>query len=341
MELFTPVHSEAASSLATALVASSQAPLLLLDANLIVLGASTSFCAAFQLDPLTITGGALGALGAGEWNGRQLNSLLLATVAGDAAIDAYEMDLVREGKPSLRLVLNAHKLEYADAANIRIVLAATDVTAARLAEKLKDDLVREKQILLQELQHRVANSLQIIASVLLQSARKVQSEETRTHLNDAHHRVMSIATLQQQLATSRIGEVELRSYFANLCRSIGASMISDHDRISLVTTVDESKTSADVSVSLGLIVTELVINALKHAFPGHAQVGKITVDYRADGTSWTMTVGDNGVGMPADHARTKPGLGTGIVDALSRQLDASVDVADAAPGTTVSIIHRR
>ena len=341
MELFTPIHSEAAGSLATALVASSQAPLLLLDGDLIVLGASTSFCRAFALDPLVITGKPLSGLGTGEWGGRRLNSLLLATVTNDAAIDAYEMDLIRDGHEPCRLVLNAHKLDYADAENVRIVLAATDVTAARLAEKLKDDLVREKQILLQELQHRVANSLQIIASVLLQSARKVQSEESRIHLNDAHHRVMSIATLQQQLATSRIGEVELRSYFADLCRSIGASMISDHERISLTTNIDDSKTSADVSVSLGLIVTELVINALKHAFPGHNQVGKISVDYRSQGKAWTMTVGDDGIGMPADHASTKPGLGTGIVDALSKQLDASVSVsvADADPGTTVSIIH--
>jgi two-component sensor histidine kinase len=339
VELFTPIHSEAASSLATALVASSQAPLLLLDGQLTVLGASKSFCEAFQLDALPIIGKALAELGAGEWNVRQLNSLLLATVAGDAAIDAYEMDLVRDGRESRRLVLNAHKLDYSDGENVRVVLAVADVTAARLAEKLKDDLVREKQILLQELQHRVANSLQIIASVLLQSARKVQSEESRTHLNDAHHRVMSIATLQKQLATSRIGEVELRSYFADLCRSLGASMISDHDRISLTTSVDDSKTSAEVSVSLGLIVTELVINALKHAFPGRSQIGKITVDYRSQDKAWTMTVGDNGVGMPADHASTKPGLGTGIVDALSRQLDASVSVTDAAPGTTVSIVH--
>ena len=81
-------------------------------------------------------------------------------------------------------------------------LAVADVTAARAADKLKDDLLREKAILLQEVQHRVANSLQIIASVLLQSARKVQSEETRGHLKDAHNRVMSVAARAK--ATGRL-----------------------------------------------------------------------------------------------------------------------------------------
>ena len=144
----------------------------------------------------------------------------------------------------------------------------TDVTSSRLADKLKDDLVQKNQILLQELQHRVANSLQIIASVPMQSARKVQSEETRTHLHDAHHRVMSIATLQKQLAIGSSDHVALDQYFKDLCASIGASMIDDLERVTLISNADTTVTSANVSVSLGLIVTELVINALKHAFPG-------------------------------------------------------------------------
>lgn len=333
------LSAEAANSLSMALILSSQAPLLLLDGTLTVQGASSSFCDAFQLDPAQMKGVKLSQLGQGEWNVRQLESLLMATVSGNAAIDAYEMDLVRVGKKPCRLVLNAHKLDYSDADNIRIVLAVTDVTAAKLAEKLKDDLVREKQILLQELQHRVANSLQIIASVLMQGAKKVQSDEARLHLHDAHHRVMSIATLQSQLAASRIGEVELRSYFTDLCRSIGASMIPDHERLTLTSTVDDTHTSAEVSVSLGLIVTELVINALKHAFPGHGSGRKIAVDYRTQGNGWKMTVSDNGIGMPVDAASAKPGLGTGIVDALSKQLDATVSVTSAKPGTRVSIVH--
>lgn len=334
-----PLPPEAAGSLAMALITSSQAPLILLDDDLNVMGASNSFCRIFEVSPAGMAGKKLTELGAGEWNVPQLDSLLRATAAGDAAIDAYEMDLVREGKKPCRLVLNAHKLDYLDADTVRIVLAVTDVTAARLAEKIKDDLVREKQILLQELQHRVANSLQIIAAVLMRSARTVQSEETRAHLHDAHHRVMSIATMQKQLALSRHGDVELRSYFGDLCRSIGASMIADHDQLSLSSTVDESIVAADVSVSLGLIVTELVINSLKHAFPVEGRTGEIVVDYLSKGTGWTLTVADNGAGMSGDRASAKPGLGTGIVEALSKQLDASVSVTDADPGTRVSIVH--
>jgi two-component sensor histidine kinase len=338
VEFFVSVPPESASSLAMALIMSSQAPLVLLDDELRVIAASHSFCRAFAIRQSSLIGTRFLELGAGEWNVPQLKSLLQATLAGIASVDAYEMDLVRAGQAPCRLVLGVRKLDYFDADNVRLVLSVADVTAARLADKLRDDLVREKQILLQELQHRVANSLQIIASVIMQSARRVQSEESRAHLHDAHHRVMSIATMQRQLAASRLGEVELRAYFRDLCGSIGASMISDPERLRLTSTADDSKVVADVSVSLGLIVTELVINALKHAFPGHDPEGSIAVDYLASGESWTLSVGDNGIGMHTG-ADVKPGLGTGIVEALAKQLDATVAVTDCRPGTRVSVVH--
>jgi two-component sensor histidine kinase len=338
MAAHTLLHPDTATSLALAVVTSSNAPLLLLDAEHKVIAASTSFCRVFDIDPLSVPGRKLSDLGMGEWDVPQLGLLLKATMGGYAEIDAYEMDLVRKGHETRRLVLNAQRLAYLDKENVRIVLTVVDVTDARVAAKLKDDMLREKAILLQELQHRVANSLQIIASVLLQSARRVQSEETRNHLYDAHQRVMSVATMQQQLAASRLGEVELRAYFVDLCKSIGASMIRDRHQLSLEVRSDDSVTSADVSVSLGLIVTELVINALKHAFPGRRR-GMIMVDYHAEGPDWTLSVGDNGVGIPTDPESAKPGLGTSIVEALARQLEAIVDVADAHPGTMVSIVH--
>jgi two-component system, sensor histidine kinase PdtaS len=334
----TTAHSDVSLNLALAVIASSTAPLLLLDEDLTLIAASKSFCREFQIAPATVPGRALRELGAGEWEVPQLISLLKATASGFADIDSFEIDLSREGRDNRRLVLNAQKLDYGDGESIRLLLAVSDVTDARIAEKLKDDMLKEKAVLLQELQHRVANSLQIIASVLMQSARKVQSSETRGHLYEAHQRVMSVAALQKQLASSSVSDVELRPYLTALCDSIGASMIRDHNQLSLDVAVDESTTTADVSVSLGLIVTELVINALKHAFPGDRS-GTIKVDYRSHGPNWTLSVKDNGVGMPADAADAKPGLGTSIIQALTRQLNASIKVADAGPGTTVSVGH--
>jgi two-component system, sensor histidine kinase PdtaS len=331
-------HRDVGLNLALAVIASSTAPLLLLDGDLTLIAASNSFCEAFQIDPTTVSGRPLRELGSGEWNIVQLISLLNATASGFAKIERYELDLSRKGREDRQLVLNAQKLEYGNEDTVRLLLAVSDVTDARIAEKLKDDMLKEKAVLLQELHHRVANSLQIVASVLMQSARKVQSDEIRTHLFDAHQRVMSVASLQKQLSTSSATDVELRPYFTALCNSIGASMIRDHNQLSLDVSVDKSVTTADVSVSLGLIVTELVINALKHAFPGDRS-GKIKVDYHSHGPNWTLSVTDNGVGMSSDPVSIRAGLGTSIVYALTRQLQAVIKVADAGPGTAVSIAH--
>jgi len=342
----TPANPDIALDLALAVIGSSDTPLLLLNSALVVVAASRSFCRVFQVDPARVQGIALAELGAGEWNVPQLAALLRATASGYAEVHDYEMDLKREGRANRALVVNAHVLDYSNGTDARLILAASDVTDARAAEQFtndllrdKDALLREKAVLLQELQHRVANSLQIIASVLMQSARKVQSEETRTHLFDAHQRVMSVAALQQHLAASAVDDVKLRPYLIALCESIGASMIRDHGKLTLDVSVDDSITSADMSVSLGLIVTELVINALKHAFPGRHRAGDIAVDYRADGEGFVLSVTDNGVGIAAGEGAITPGLGTGIVDALAKQLGGTVETTDTAPGTKVSIVR--
>ncbi len=325
-------------SLALAVVAQSAAPLLLLDAELRVLAVSASFSRAFRLEPSSVLGRVVFDLGGGEWNMPRLRSLLGVTLGGGDPIDAYELDLELGAPPPRRLVLQACRLDYADADQVRLLLTATDVTEARLQEQRQADLLREKAILLQEIQHRVANSLQIIASVIMQSARRVQSEEARSNLRDAHHRVISVATVQQYLGASRVGEVELRPYFTQLCHSLAASMILDPIRLTLKVDVDDSTTTGEASVSMGLIVTELVINALKHGFPDHRS-GVITVAFKSEGGGWRLSVTDDGVGMSKQPGGVQPRLGSTIVEALARQLLAQVRITDMDPGVRVAIEH--
>ena len=338
-DLVPGLASDLALDLALAVVAASTVPLVLLDGDATVVAASASFCRAFAVDPGRVTGRTVYNLGRGEWNIPRLRSLLAATLSGGAQVDAYEIDLRTAADGVRRLVLNAQVVDYAAVAPVRLLLTITDVTEARLAEKIRDDLIRDKAVLVQEVQHRVANSLQIIASVLMQSARRVGSDEARDHLHAAHGRVMSIAAVQAQLAYSGTGDVALKAYLTQLCASIGASMIDDHDRLAIAVTVDSSTVKADTSISLGLVVTELVINALKHAFPGD-RAGTIGVDYRAHGPSWTLSVRDDGVGMPAANDGVRAGLGTSIVEALARQLKARIEVSEARPGTRVALDHR-
>src|SRR5580700_7712082 len=103
-------HPDVALNLALAVIASSTAPLLLLNGDLTLVAASNSFCRAFKIDPASVPDKALSELGAGEWNVPQLKSLLKATASGHAEIEGYEIDLCRAGQANRRLVINAQKL---------------------------------------------------------------------------------------------------------------------------------------------------------------------------------------------------------------------------------------
>ncbi|KPF70896.1 hypothetical protein IP88_11240 [alpha proteobacterium AAP81b] len=329
---------EAGLAMTLAVVAAAATPLLLLDGECSIFAASQSFRDAFGLAPVPAPLGSIFDLGGGEWNLLRLRSLLEATLAGDESIPAYERDLALPGRGRRRLVLNARKLVYpGDGGRQQLLLAVADVTDLRLADEAHERLLREKVLLLKEIQHRIANSLQIVASVLMQSARRVSNDESRVHLCDAHSRVMAIAELQTHLSGAPEGQVDVRSYLDKLCQSVSASMIDDHKRLTIVVIADSGSVSADVSVSLGLVVTELVINALKHAFAPDMR-GRITVNYRSNGDEWRLEVWDDGRGMPKVAAA--PGLGTSIVTALARHLKADVTVSDAKPGTSVVMRHR-
>jgi len=218
-----------------------------------------------------------------------------------------------------------------------ILLAIEDVTRRREAEREKDELLQQKEILLQEMQHRVANSLQIIASILLLKARTVQSEETRLHLQDAHQRVMSVATAQQQLHASGLNErIEIGPYLTKLCASLATSMVGDRRPISIEVKATSGSATSSEAVSLGLIVTELVINALKHGFP-EGDEGEILVSYDAEHSGWRLSVADNGSGAKEATEPPHIGLGTSLVEALAHQLNAAVQKTSGAEGTTVTI----
>ncbi|MBA3677211.1 MAG: response regulator [Sphingosinicella sp.] len=326
-------------SLTMAVIGASPTPLLLLDGELRVAGASESFCDAFDIDPATIVGIPMLELGPGEWGLPQLRAFLTAIAAGTPEATALEAELKGHEAGPRYLCIHARLLAYGKLSQPRLLVAVADVTDARANERAKDEEVERLSVLLREVRHRVANSLQIVSAVLLQNAGRSKSTETRSSLTAAHNRVMSVASLERQLSTSEDGDqsVDLQTYFTCLCDSMAAAMVGDKQKVALVVTARGSVPSR-VSVSLGLIVTELVTNALKYAFP-HGRAGQIKIGYQAHGPNWSLTVTDDGVGMPADPALIRTGLGTSIVQALARQLQATINAVPAEAGTIISIEH--
>ena len=328
-------------TLANAIVDTVRDPLVVLDQDLRVIAASRSFYSTFRLVRDDVRSHLLYEIDGGQWDIPELRELLGAISNGQATVEDYEVDRKFPAIGQRIMLLNARKVFYEKGAHSTVLLAFEDITDRRAIERQVQELLREKDMLLVEMQHRVANSLQIIASILLIKARTVQSEETRLQLEDAHQRVLSVAAVQQHLHVTGGGKpIEIGTYLTKLCETLAQSMIGDSRPISLKVEADAGTAMSRDAVSLGLIVTELVMNALKHAFPGEKSDAAIVVSYRIAETDWKLTVSDNGIGKPdVSASETKPGLGTSLVKALTRQLDALVDIASDSRGTTVSVTH--
>ena len=254
-------------SLEEAIVDTVREPLLVLDDALRVVVASRSFYRAFAVTPQETEGRPLFELGDGQWDIPALRELLTAVIPRHTTIEGFEVerDFPIIGRKAM--LLNARKIFYEGNNSTSLLVAIEDVTERRALEREKDELLRQKDLLLREMNHRINNSLQIIAGILLLKASTVQSEETRRHLQDAHERVVAVATVQEQLNPTPFGaQIKAKSYLTRLCESLAASMMIDNRPISLRVEASEGSTTSEQAVSMGLIATELVINALKHAF---------------------------------------------------------------------------
>lgn len=330
-----------ACALAQAIVDTVREPVLVLDKELRVIAASRAFYSVFEVSPEDTQDRLLYALGDGQWDIPKLRVLLENIMPEHGVMEDYEVEHEFPHLGHRTMCLNARQVFYEGGAGTTILLGIEDITERCILEREKEELLRQKDVLLEELQHRIANSLQIVASIILLKAKTVSSEETRLHLHDAHNRVMSVAAVQKQLhASGAIGPIEIGPYLSKLCETLAASMIGDSRPISLKVVGEGTIATSRQAECLGLIVTELVMNALKHAFPAEKAHAQITVTHEANGANWKLSVSDNGIGKPDGvFAQEKIGLGTGIIKALSHQLDAQVETLANRKGTTVSITH--
>lgn len=326
-------------TLEQAIVDTVREPLIVLDADLRVVAASRSFYLAFKETPGQVEGRKLYELGNGQWNIPRLRELLQEIIPQHNTIEEYEVEHEFPLLGRRVMLLNARKVHYEGNNSTNLLVAIEDVTGRRALEREKDELLQQKELLVEEMDHRVNNSLQIIASILLLKAQSVQSADTRRHLREAHERVLAVATVQEQLHPSPFGaQIDAGKYLTRLCDSLAASMVLDNQPVSISVEADGGAMSSEQAVSMGLVTTELVINALKHAFPGKAK-GTVIVRYASSAAMWQLSVCDDGVGLTGHLSEppTRSGLGTSIVEALTRQLGGRVTLSAGSPGTTVTI----
>ena len=205
-----------------------------------------------------------------------------------------------------------------------------DITDRKRAEEQIRASLKEKEVLLKEIHHRVKNNLQIVSSLLYLQSRKTSDDQVLTVLKESQTRVRSMALIHEKLyQCDDLANINLGDYIRSLTSYLFNSYGVASHMVKLRINVDSAPLGLDRAIPCGLIINELVSNALKYAFP-NGRKGEILVDLlrHGDGTL-VLTVKDNGIGLPDGLDITDtPSLGLQLVNTLVRQLDGTIEVGN-------------
>ncbi|KVN53113.1 hypothetical protein WT13_32010 [Burkholderia anthina] len=261
----------------------------------------------------------------------------------DRAHVSQQLDRAAEGYASLdfehRLLMPDQTVKF-----VRIFASAThdgerspreyvgavmDVTSARISENLLHASLMEKDALLKEIHHRVKNNLQLVTSLLSLHAGQISDPAISDKLLDCRNRVRTMALVHDNLYhTGDFARIPMAQHLRTLCSSLARTFGLDRERIAIDVEADSIDLDLGRAVSCGLIVNELVSNALKHAFPGDRKGSISLAFHRSAIGACVLSVSDNGIGMSqaegAQRVRRNDSLGLQLVEDLVRQLNGTM-----------------
>jgi len=212
-----------------------------------------------------------------------------------------------------------------------------DITDRRHYEERIEASLREKEVIIKEVHHRVKNNMQVISGFLQLQAQYINDPDSVAMLEECQGRVRTMALVHEKLYQSRyVGFINAREYIESLVSDLKNSYILQKD-VSFELDIEDMKINLDIAIPCGLILNELLTNSLKYAFPGRDE-GKITVKLTlGDDHFFTLFVSDDGTGLPPDlDIANAPTLGLQIITILVRQMGGTMDVGNA-PGATFRI----
>jgi two-component sensor histidine kinase len=212
----------------------------------------------------------------------------------------------------------------------------------RSQKDLIDQSLKEKELLLREIHHRVKNNLQVISSLLSLQSREISDQAALDAVNESRNRVKSMALIHQNLyKEDDLTGIDMQDYIQKLAKSLLSSYKIDSNRIDLQTDIDNMSLDVDTTIPLGLILNELLTNTLKYAFPD-GRDGVVGIELKEIDGVLKLSVSDNGVGMEGsrDAGKESTGFGLGMIKTFSKKLDADYVVKSNA-GTTVELLIKR
>jgi two-component sensor histidine kinase/Tfp pilus assembly protein PilF len=199
----------------------------------------------------------------------------------------------------------------------------------------------EKELLLKEIHHRVKNNLQVISSLLGIQYRSIKDDKAKKAIQEGRTRVHSMALIHQDLyKTSNLAGIDMKSYLTKLCHDLFKTYKISESDIELITEIESITLDVDSVIPIGLILNELITNALKYAFPNNRS-GKIVIKFKEINNMLNLTVSDNGVGFNTDKSdKSEKSFGHTLIRAFKTKLDANVSIV-SKDGTTVKMTIKK
>ncbi|MEN6574676.1 histidine kinase dimerization/phosphoacceptor domain -containing protein [Methanobacterium aggregans] len=207
------------------------------------------------------------------------------------------------------------------------ICSSRDISPQKENERIINDSLHEKEVLLREIHHRVKNNLQIISSLLNLQSHYIEDEETLDVLMESKNRIKTMAIVHEELYRSpNLTNINFKEYLERLLSNLFYSYGINGEIIEPKFDLEESNISIDTAIPCGLIINELVTNSLKYAFP-KGRKGKIEVSLKSNGGAYILKIADNGTGLPEgiepENAET---LGLQLVNSLVRQIEGSMEL---------------
>ncbi|MHA1969295.1 MAG: PAS domain-containing sensor histidine kinase [Candidatus Hodarchaeales archaeon] len=251
-----------------------------------------------------------------------------------------EGDQRRKDGSSLTVELNIKYISHEK--NDYLTVIARDITERKKAEELVKASLKEKEVLLQEIHHRVKNNMTVISSLLKLQSDKIKDEQYIDIFNSSIDRIKTMALIHEKLYESQdLAKVNFNNYLKDMINNMLMSCGLNSQKVAFKTDVQDITLGVDTAIPCGLIINELVSNSIKYAFP-EGKEGEIKVSLRRNGTAEVkMTISDNGVGMPEDvDFRNTDSLGLNLVNTLVKQIQGKMEL-NKEKGSKFEITFRR
>ncbi len=251
-------------------------------------------------------------------------------VANKEGTISLQENLILKQKARQNLIITIAVLLF-----LLLLLAYKAISNNRKKNRLLREQNEEKEFLLKEIHHRVKNNLEIVSSLLSLQSAQISDTDVLNAMADSQHRVQSMGMIHQKLYMGKnLAAVEMKDYFKNLADYI-VDAYGMEKRISIDVAMEACELDVDLAIPIGLIVNELLTNALKYAFP-ETRKGKVVISLKKVKGKLQLDVKDDGVGMAINNEETVKGFGTQLVALLTQQLDGKM-LLNTHRGTSVSI----